>query len=123
MDEPMTDAEREALKRAIYEKISPRRKKFIDKIGYDNWEPFPVPHDPLDIRRDPTQRTTQQLVHEFLRTRLRDESQSDFAKGAWELCMGVMSGSERHRGMYEFCVWYHDLLAREGVEGKLGPET
>ncbi|QLA18143.1 hypothetical protein GD604_15455 [Desulfolutivibrio sulfoxidireducens] len=118
----MTDAEREALKKAIYEKISPRRKKFIEKVGYDNWDPFPEPHDPIDIRKDPTRRTTQQLIREFLQTREQGEVSTEYSKGAFELCLGVMNGSERHRGMYEFCVWYQELLAREGVKGKLGPK-
>ncbi|MFZ5812017.1 MAG: hypothetical protein ACOY4F_08255 [Thermodesulfobacteriota bacterium] len=118
--ERMTDAEREALKKAIYEKISPRRKKFIDKVGYDNWDPFPEPNDPIDIRQDPTRRTTQQLIREFLQSRDQAETSTEFAKGAWEVCLGVMNGSERHRGMYEFCAWYFELLEREGVKGRLG---
>jgi hypothetical protein len=122
MEKRMTDAERASLKQAIYEKISPRRRKFIEKIGYDAWDPFPEPHDPLDIRKDPTQRTSQQLIREFLQTRAQGEASTEYSKGAWELCLGVMNGSERHRGMYEFCVWYQELLAREGVEGKLGPK-
>ncbi len=120
--EPMTDAERAALKKAIYEKISPRRKKFIDRVGYDNWDPFPEPNDPIDIRKDPTRRTSQQLIREFLQTRDPKEVNTEFSSGAWEFCLGVMNGSERHRGMYEFCVWYQALLAREGMAGKLGPK-
>ena len=47
-------AEEEKLKRELYERISPRRRKFIDRIGYDKWDPFPQPNDPVEIRPDVT---------------------------------------------------------------------
>ena len=53
--------EQEQLKREIYERMNPRRRKFIDRIGYDEWDPFQKPNDPMDIRVDPSKRTTQQL--------------------------------------------------------------
>ncbi len=108
-----------ALKREMYDRLKPRRRKFIDKIGYDNWDPFQEPMDPLDLREDASRRTAQQLVAEFLAG--RPGISEEFAKGAWEVCAGVMSGSERHRGMYAFCKWYKELLAREGIEADLGP--
>ncbi|MFU2210003.1 hypothetical protein [Solidesulfovibrio sp. C21] len=108
-----------AAKRAMYEKLSPRRRRFIDKIGYDAWDPFQEPNDPLDIREDASRRTSQQLVNEFLAA--HKGASGEFAKGAWEVCMGVMNGSEKHQGMYAFCKWYKELLAREGVDAELGP--
>ncbi len=111
----LSDQEKEELKRAIYEKIPPRRRKYIEKIGYDEWDPFQEPQDPIDIRMDATKRTTQQLVREFLQTRTMKEVGSEYQRGAWELCVGVMANSERHRGMFEFCIWYQDLLRREGA--------
>ncbi|HCR11760.1 MULTISPECIES: hypothetical protein [Solidesulfovibrio] len=107
------------LKRAIYEKLKPRRRRFIDKMGYDAWDPFQEPNDPLDMREDASRRTSQQLVAEFLAT--QPGASSEFGKGAWEVCAGVMSGSEKHRGMYAFCKWYKELLAREGIDAELGP--
>jgi len=116
---PPSPEELAALKRTIFEKLKPRRRKFIEKIGYDAWDPFQEPHDPLDLREDASRRTSQQLVNEFLAT--IPGASPEFSKGAWELCMGVMSGSERHRGMYAFCKWYRELLTREGIEADLGP--
>ena len=46
--------EQEQLKREIYERMNPRRRKFIDRIGYDEWDPFQKPNDPMDIRVDPS---------------------------------------------------------------------
>lgn len=116
---PPTPEELAVLKRAIYDKLKPRRRKFIDKIGYAAWDPFQEPQDPLDLREDASRRTGQQLVTEFLAA--VPGASEEFAKGAWELCMGVMSGSERHRGMYAFCKWHRELLAREGLAADLGP--
>ena len=107
------------LKRAIYDKVKPRRRKFIDKVGYDTWDPFQEPMDPLDLREDASRRTSQQLIAEFLAA--TPGASDEFAKGAWELCLGVMTGSERHRGMYAFSKWHKELLAREGIEADLGP--
>ena len=61
-------ADEERQKREIYEKMNPRRRKFVDRIGYDNWDPFQKPNDPLDLRMDVSKRTTQQLVREFKTT-------------------------------------------------------
>ena len=58
--------EQEQLKREIYERMNPRRRKFIDRIGYDEWDPFQKPNDPMDIRVDPSKRTTQQLFRGFM---------------------------------------------------------
>lgn len=113
---PMSDEEKAELKRAIFEKIPARRRKYIEKVGYDEWDPFQEPQDPIDIRQDPTRRTTQQLVREFLQTRPMEESGAEYQRGAWELCVGIMAASERHRGMFEFSVWYQDLLRREGLD-------
>lgn len=118
------DAEKAELKKAIYDKISPRRRKYIDKMGYDNWDPFQEPQDPLDLREDSTERTGMQLVREFLAEageREGDRVSDEFSKGAWELCMGMLSQSERHRGMYEFCIWYQKQLENRGIPGRLRP--
>ena len=50
--------EQEQLKREIYERMNPRRRKFVDRIGYDNWDPFQKPNDPLDVRLDVTKRSS-----------------------------------------------------------------
>ena len=52
--------EEENLKRTLYERIPPRRRKFIDRMGYENWDPFPEPNEPMEMRTDITKRTAQQ---------------------------------------------------------------
>ena len=56
------ESEKEIRKQAIFDAMSARGQKYILKKGYDKWDPFQEPKDPIDIRRDKTKRTTQMLV-------------------------------------------------------------
>ncbi len=106
----------EIRKKAIFECMSSRRQKFILKHGYENWDPFQEPKDPIDIRKDKTKRTTQTLVREFLQSCSFDQISNDFSRGALEVCLGLMNEDEKSRGMFEFSCWYNALLSREEVE-------
>lgn len=76
---------RKTSKREIYERMNPRRRKFVDRIGYDNWDPFQKPNEPLDMRTDVSKRTTQQLVNEFLRDAAKKGPYGKaYSKGATE---------------------------------------
>lgn len=113
----MTNAsseEREQRKKAIFDSMSPRRQKHILKKGYEKWDPFIEPKDPIDIRRDKTKRTTQMLVTEFLRSVSQDEYSNAYGNGVLEICLGMVNGDDKYKGMYEFSVWYHELLRKEG---------
>ena len=86
-----------------------------DSYGYENWDPFQKPNDPLDLRMDVSKRTTQQLVNEFLREAARKGPYSnDYGKGAMECALGVVNKDEKYQGIFDFCLWYHDLLKKEG---------
>lgn len=100
----------EAQKKAIYEHLSPRRRKYIDKIGYDKWDPFLEPKDPIDIRRDVTQRTTQQLVREFLQQCSQKKYSNAYGRGVLEIALGIVNQDDRFLGMYEFACWYHEQM-------------
>ena len=107
--------EQEALKREIYEQMNPRRRKFVDRIGYANWDPFQKPNDPLDLRTDITRRTTGQRVNEFLHHASRKGSHGqDYGRGAMECAMGIVNQDEKYLGIFDFCQWYHALLQKEG---------
>ncbi len=107
--------EQEVLKKEIYERMNPRRRKFVDRIGYENWDPFQKPNDPLDIRLDTTKRTTQQLVREFLQQAAqKGEYSNDYGRGALECALGVVNKDEKYLGIFDFCHWYYDLLKKEG---------
>ena len=108
--------EEEKRKTAIFENMSPRRQKHILKKGYENWDPFQEPQDPIDIRKDKTKRTTQSLVTEFLQTKDFEEYSNAYGRGVFELCLGLINNDDRFKGMYEFSIWYQELLKREGHE-------
>ncbi len=104
----------ERRKRAIFDQMSPRRQKAILKRGWERWDPFIEPKDPIDIRRDATRRTTRQLFNEFLQSRSGPEKGNAYNQGVLEICLGLVNDDERYRAMYEFSCWYRDLLEKEG---------
>ena len=108
--------EEEKRKRAIFESMSPRRQKHILKKGYEKWNPFLEPKDPIDIRKDKTKRTTQQLVREFLQTKSSEDYSNAYGGGVFEMCLGIVNDDDKYKGMLEFSIWYQELLKREGKE-------
>ena len=106
--------EQEQLKREIYERMNPRRRKFIDRIGYDEWDPFQKPNDPMELRQDVTKRTTQQLVREFLQSSKVKDYSNEYGRGALESALGIINKDEKYRGIFDFCIWYYKLLLKEG---------
>ena len=108
--------EEEQRKKAIFESMSAKRRNYILKKGYEKWDPFQEPKDPIEIRRDTTRRTSQMLIREFLQSRKMEEYSNAYGRGVLELAMGIINGDERFLGMFEFSCWYRDLLEREGAE-------
>jgi len=106
--------ETEVRKRAIFDAMSPRRQKRILKIGYERWDPFQEPNDPIDIRKDKTKRTSQALVREFLQSRPMEGYSNSYGRGVLEIAMGIVNQEDRFIAMYEFSIWYRALLIREG---------
>ena len=108
--------EAERRKRAVFDSMSPRRQKHILKRGYAAWDPFEEPKDPIDIRKDKTNRTTQMLVREFLQTRPGEVENNAYNRGVLEMALGIVNREDRFRGMFEFACWYRELLRIEGSE-------
>ena len=107
----------EQRKRAVFDSMSPRRQKSILKRGYEKWDPFEAPNDPIDIRKDKTQRTSQQLITEFMHSADHETYSNAFGRGAFELCLGIINGDEKSLGMFAFACWYKALLDKEGADG------
>lgn len=115
----MTDVSEQdaaARKKMVFDAMAPRRQKHILKKGYDKWDPFQEPKDPIDIRTDKSRRTSQQLVREFLQGRSDTTYSNAYGRGVLEICLGIVNEDERFQAMYEFSCWYRDLLRREGHE-------
>lgn len=111
--------EQAEFKRALYEKMNPRRRKFIDRIGYDNWDPFQAPKDPLDIRTDATQRTLQELLREFMKYSSGSQKDRAWQAGAAECALGIIQKDEKYQGIFDFCLWYASLLKEHSDERKI----
>jgi hypothetical protein len=106
----------EDRKKAVFDSMSSRRQKHILKKGYDKWDPFQEPKDPIDIRKDKTKRTTQMLVREFLQSRDAEGYSNAYGRGVLEMAVGIINDDDRFLGMYEFVRWHQELLKKEGHE-------
>ncbi len=111
-----TPQEIEERKKLIFDAMGKRGQRQILKTGYEKWNPFQEPKDPIDIRKDKTKRTSQVLIREFLSQVDHDEYTNSFAEGAFEMCLGIINEEEKIRGMFEFACWYEALLKKEGHE-------
>lgn len=116
MTDSISEKEEAARKQAIFDTMSPRRQKSIIKRGFDQWNPFQEPKDPIDIREDKTKRTSQELIREFLQSLDSSDYSNDYAKGAFELCLGIINENEKYQGMFDFSCWYRELLIKEGLK-------
>lgn len=108
--------EEEEHKRMFYERLSPRRRRFVDRIGFENWDPFEAPKEPMDIRTDISRRTAQDLVREFMQSASLDMRGGEYARGATDCALGIVARQEKYLGVLDFCVWYHELLQKELAE-------
>jgi hypothetical protein len=105
-----------ARKKAVFDSMSPRRQSHILKKGYEHWDPFAEPKDPIDIRKDKTKRTTQMLVREFLQTMTSEKYSNAYGSGVLEIALGIINDDDKFKGMYDFSCWYRDLLIRESKD-------
>jgi hypothetical protein len=108
--------EAERRKKMVFDGMSSRRQQHILKKGYEKWDPFEEPKDPIDIRKDKTKRTTQMLVREFLQTRPGEAENNAYNRGVLEMALGIVNSEDRFRGMFEFARWYQEILKKEGLE-------
>lgn len=116
MMETMSPEEAEKRKRAVFDGMSPRSQQRIVKHGYDKWDPFQMPNDPIDMRKDKTRRTSQVLIRDFLQALESDSYSTEYARGAFELCLGIINKEDRFLGMFAFACWYKALLEKEGLD-------
>ena len=107
-----TPSEAEDRKKAVFDAMSPRRQKHILKRGYDKWDPFEEPKDPIDIRKDKTKRTTQVLVREFLQSRDSEGYSNSYGRGVLEMAIGIINDDDRFIGMYEFVCRLRIIILR-----------
>lgn len=113
--EALTPAQAEEQKQHLYSKLSKRQKKYVDRIGYENWEPFQMPNDPLDIRRDDTGYTAQELALMFFRS-LPEGVNDNYKSMVNEFTVTLLGAPDRVRPLMEFTKWYLELRKQIGLK-------
>jgi len=109
--------EEEVLKKAIYDKLAPRRRKYIDRVGYDNWDPYQAPFDPIDIRTDAMGYTTHDLLNKYFKS-LPAMPDPDYMQTLSEFMVMLVMNVEKVRPILEFSDWYNALLKERGISLK-----
>jgi hypothetical protein len=109
-------AEAEQRKKFIFDSMSPRVQKHILKKGYDAWDPFMEPNDPIDLRKGKLNRTALDLTRAFLADWAFSDYSNAFGEGAWEICKGLVADDDRYKGMQAFSLWYEKELKKETME-------
>jgi hypothetical protein len=112
--------EEEKLKRHIFESMSPRRQRQIEKKGYDKWDPFLKPKEPPFIKgfeaktgmpENPLELYHYYLTHGF-KDRKPDHLSEQYLQGVMEACQAIRTQEERFRAYSEFYLWYRAEKAK-----------
>jgi hypothetical protein len=102
----------EQKKKAIFDAMAERSRKRILAKGYEQWDPFLPPKNPMDLRMSRRRETALSLMSVFLRECPQEGSGNAYGQGAWEACMGIIGGDDRWRGSHDFSCWYRDFLEK-----------
>ncbi len=78
----------EEKKKAIFDAMSARSRKRILNKGYEKWDPFLTPKNPLDIRMAQRRETALSLMRRFWEACPPEGDSNAYGQGAWEVCMG-----------------------------------
>jgi len=101
------DKEKEKQKKAIFNGMSPRRQQSIlRKTGYENWDPFQEPKDPIDLRDKKIDLIVSSLLREFASDNDIKDRSDEYIKAVKEIGRGLIKGQEKYKAMYDFCCWY-----------------
>ncbi len=109
----ISQEEQENRKKAIFDAMGPRNQKSILKKGYEEWDPFEEPKDPIDIRKNVSMRTSQALVREFLQATAMEDYSNDYGRAVFDFCNGIINKEEKYMAMFEFACWYKAPLEKE----------
>jgi hypothetical protein len=104
----MPTGEEEKKKREIFEAMLPRRQERILRKGYDEWNPFQEPKEPLERlkQHEDEKERSRELLRSFFQEVQADGKSDEYVQGVFEMCRGILRNDNRFRGMYDFCCWY-----------------
>ncbi|HOO90231.1 MAG TPA: hypothetical protein PLA74_05350 [Syntrophales bacterium] len=107
------DEKREMKKKAIFDGMSPRRReKILKKIGYEDWDPFQEPKDPIDLRDQRVEQSASLMCRRFLLDQDSVDCSAEYLKSVKEMCKGLIKAEEKYLAMYDFCCWYSKIYGK-----------
>jgi hypothetical protein len=117
--------EEEKRKRQIFAGMSPRRRKQIEKRGYDRWDPFLKPKEPPFVKgfedKAGLPENPLELYHYYLTYGLKDRRREDlseqYLQGVMEACGAVKVHEDRLRAHCDFYTWYQAEKAKQEKSG------
>lgn len=114
--ESFSDEDIEKRKKAIFDAMGKRAQKSILKKGYEKWDPFQEPKDPIEIRKDLSGFTVNQLVNRFFYDYPELEKNNAYRKVVEDMALGVVTDDDRIKASYLFSKWYRKILDESGIE-------
>lgn len=115
-NEVFTKEDIEKRKRGIFDSMGKRAQKAIMKKGYENWNPFDEPKDPIDIRVDLTGNTVSDIVNKFFNEHPDKKANNAYRKVVEDMALGVVTDDDRVKASYLFSQWYRKLLDDAGIK-------
>ena len=110
----------EKQKKAIFDAMSPRGQKHILKKGYDGWDPFMKPKEPLAYKlrqeakgEEVTLDSGHELYERFFAERKIPDYSAEYVKGVLEISQGLFREQDLYQGMYDFSRWYEKWQERQ----------
>ncbi|MBN2539403.1 MAG: hypothetical protein JXB09_05085 [Deltaproteobacteria bacterium] len=107
------DEKGEMQKKAIFDGMSPRRReRILRKTGYENWDPFQEPKDPIDLRDQKVEQAASLMCGRFLLDCDSKDCSAEYLRSAKDICKGLLKAEEKYRAMYDFCCWYSKVRGK-----------
>ncbi len=112
--------EEEKKKRAIFDGMTPKGQERILKKGYDDWDPFMKPKEPLAYKlrqeakgENVTLDSGHELYERFFAERKITDYSAEYVKGVLEIAQGIYREQDSYLGMYDFSCWYEQWRTKE----------
>jgi hypothetical protein len=102
--------EYELKKKAIFDSMAQRGRERILRIGYDNWEPFPMPKDPRERMFGGVSQKARGLVREYFDSVPGQEQSQSIQRELVELVRGLLQDDERSKTIIQFSSWLQERL-------------
>lgn len=114
--ETFTKEDIEKRKKDIFDAMGKRSQKAIMRKGYENWNPFEEPKDPIEIRLDKTGNTVSDLVEKFFMAYPDKRENNAYRKVVEDMALGVVTDDDRIKATYLFSMWYRKMLDESGIK-------